>query len=78
MTQSDLLQPGWSSRFQTVNGVNLHVVEAGPTAGRPVILDGERTDVLKRERTGRFLRAGETGEVASADRQSSLIPQGLP
>ena len=38
MTQSDLLQPGWSSRFQTVNGVNLHVVEAGPTAGRPVIL----------------------------------------
>lgn len=38
MTQTDIMQPGWKSRFQTVNGVNLHVVEAGPADGRPLIL----------------------------------------
>ena len=38
MTQAEIMQPGWNSRFQTVNGVNLHVVEAGPAGGRPLIL----------------------------------------
>lgn len=38
MTTADLLQPGWTSRFVTANGVRLHVVEAGPPSGPPLIL----------------------------------------
>ena len=33
-----VLENGWSSRRQTVNGVSLHVVEAGPTDGPLLIL----------------------------------------
>lgn len=38
MTTADLLEPGWTSRFVTANGVRLHVVEAGSPSGAPVIL----------------------------------------
>ena len=33
-----LLQPGWTEGWRTVNGVRLHVVEAGPADGPPLIL----------------------------------------
>ena len=32
------LPEGASERFVTTNGVRLHVVEAGPSSGRPVLL----------------------------------------
>lgn len=38
MTTTDLLEPGWTSRFVTAKGVRLHVVEAGDPSGPPVIL----------------------------------------
>lgn len=34
----DLLQPGWRARRVATNGVTLHVVEAGPEDGAPVVL----------------------------------------
>lgn len=33
-----LLQPGWTSGTRQINGVSLHVVEAGPGDGPPLIL----------------------------------------
>lgn len=38
MTDSDLIAPGWTSNRIRVNTITLHVVEAGPADGRPVIL----------------------------------------
>ncbi len=38
MTDTDLLAPGWTSRRLRVNTIELHVVEAGPQDGRPVML----------------------------------------
>jgi epoxide hydrolase 4 len=39
MTENtDLLAPGWTSRRVRVNTIELHVVEAGPESGRPVML----------------------------------------
>ena len=41
-------------------------VSAVLVGGRPVYLDGEPTDVVGRERTGVFLRAGRSNPVAPA------------
>jgi pimeloyl-ACP methyl ester carboxylesterase len=38
MSDTDLMAAGWSSRRVRVNTIALHVVEAGPENGRPVIL----------------------------------------
>jgi pimeloyl-ACP methyl ester carboxylesterase len=38
MSDTDLMAPGWTSRRVRVNTIELHVVEAGPEDGRPVIL----------------------------------------
>jgi len=35
---SALLQPGWRERYGEVGGLRLHLVEAGPEDGRPLIL----------------------------------------
>ncbi len=37
-SRAELLAPGWTERFVTANGVRLHVVEAGPADGPPLIL----------------------------------------
>ena len=38
MSDSSLLQPGWSESHRIINGVKLHVVEAGPEAGPLLVL----------------------------------------
>ena len=38
MSAPDLLEPGWASTMRRANGVDLHVVEAGPANGPPLIL----------------------------------------
>jgi len=38
MSDTDLLAPGWTSQRLRVNTIDLHVVQAGPQDGRPVIL----------------------------------------
>lgn len=35
--QPDLLEPGWRSTYVLLNGLSLHVVEAGPQDGRLLI-----------------------------------------
>ncbi|MCF3276915.1 alpha/beta fold hydrolase, partial [Escherichia coli] len=34
----DLLRPGWRARFVELGDVKLHLVEAGPENGRPLML----------------------------------------
>ena len=38
MTESSLLEPGWTERSVPVNGVTMHLVEAGPEDGHPLVL----------------------------------------
>jgi pimeloyl-ACP methyl ester carboxylesterase len=38
MNERSLLEPGWTERSVQVNGVTIHLVEAGPQDGKPLIL----------------------------------------